>query len=98
MTVEELLTRMSSHELSEWMAFYTLEPFDEFRRDWRAAIIACTVANAHRGKKTRPYKVKDFLYNKPAKRAKSIEEQVALAQEITSIYEELNKAKEVRTK
>lgn len=45
------------------MAFYRLEPFGEERADWRAALIACLIANTHRNpkKRRRPYEPKDFM-------------------------------------
>jgi hypothetical protein len=62
MTVEELLRRISSQELSEWMAFYQFEPFGEERDDLRAGIVASTVANANRDpKKGRALKPQDFM-------------------------------------
>ena len=61
MTVGEMLTRMSSRELSEWMAYATLEPFGEERADLRAGIVASTVANVHRGKGDKPIPPTDFL-------------------------------------
>mgnify|MGYP000046381597 CR=1 FL=1 len=62
MSVAELLSRISSRELSEWMAFYELEPFGDERADLRAGIVASTVANANRDpKKSKPYAPQDFL-------------------------------------
>lgn len=37
---------MSSRELSEWMAFSSLEPFGEIREDYRAGLLCATIANA----------------------------------------------------
>jgi hypothetical protein len=45
---------MSSRELSEWMAYYSLEPFGEYRADLRAAIIARMAAQSNRP-------LKDFM-------------------------------------
>lgn len=55
MTVEEMLTRMSSRELTEWMAYAQLEPFGEARGDLRAGIVASTIANANRDAKKQPH-------------------------------------------
>jgi hypothetical protein len=38
-----------------------LEPFDETRADYRAASIATMIANVHRGKDQRAYKLEDFV-------------------------------------
>ena len=61
MTVRELLVRISSKELAEWMAFYKLEPFGEERADIRAAIVACTMANLWRGKSQPAHRLEDFM-------------------------------------
>src|SRR5690606_27802860 len=83
MTVGELLQRMSSRELSEWMAFFSLEPWGTEVEDWRAAMIAATVANGYRDPKRRrkPYEPKDFMprYEPPKKtEPQSWEEQFAI--------------------
>ena len=46
MTVRELLSRIDSRELSEWFAYYRLNPWGQERADLRAGTIAATVANA----------------------------------------------------
>lgn len=51
---------MSSREFTEWQKFAEVEPFGEERADLRAAIIASTIANVHRGK-GRALKAKDFM-------------------------------------
>jgi len=63
MTVGELLARVSSRELSEWMAYAEIEPFGEVRADLRAGIIASTVANTARDpkKRRRPFQPREFM-------------------------------------
>jgi len=63
MTVSELLARISSRELAEWMAYAQLEPFGEERADLRAGIVAATVANTARDprKRARPFAARDFM-------------------------------------
>ena len=63
MTVRELLARVSSRELSEWMAYAKIEPFGEMRADLRAGIIASTVANTARDpkKRRRPFQPREFM-------------------------------------
>lgn len=58
MTRAEMLGRMSSAELSEWVAYDRVEPLPD--PHWSAALIASTVynANAARG---RGAKLRDFL-------------------------------------
>jgi hypothetical protein len=60
-TVSELLSSLDSQELTEWMAYYQIAPFGEFRRDLQAGVIASTSANIHRGENTKPYLPSDFL-------------------------------------
>ncbi len=66
MTVEEMLGRIHSPELSEWMAYASIEPIGEKRMDLRFAMLACTISNGIRGAcgcKKPPLKLKDFLLN-----------------------------------
>lgn len=63
MTVAELLSRISSRELTEWIAFYKLEPFGAFEDEYRMAVIASTVANTARDekKKKQPFQTHEFM-------------------------------------
>ena len=57
--VDRMLTEIDSRQLSEWIAFARLEPFDESRADIRSAIIAQTVAAASGVK--RRFKIEEFM-------------------------------------
>ena len=61
MTVRELLARIDSRELSEWMAYYELNPFGSVRDDLQAGIVASTVANVNRGKNDKSFTPSDFM-------------------------------------
>lgn len=63
MTVRELLARTDSRELSEWMAYFSMEPWGTEIEDWRAGMIASVIANANRDEKKRrkPFEPKDFM-------------------------------------
>lgn len=62
MTVTELLGRVSSRELTEWMAYAQMEPFGEERGDIRQAITTSLIANVHRDpKKGKEYTPEDFM-------------------------------------
>lgn len=63
MTVGELLSRMSSRELSEWMAFFSLEPWGCEVDDWRFGMLASVIANANRDPKRqrKPFRPQDFI-------------------------------------
>ena len=56
----ELLTVISSDELTEWAAYYKLEPFGEYRQDLRAAIVSSTVWNVQADKKHK-LTIDDFM-------------------------------------
>lgn len=60
-TVAELEQRMGVLELTEWMAYYQIEPFGEERADLRAGIVAATVANTFRGKNSKAAAPQDFM-------------------------------------
>lgn len=75
---------MPSYLLSEWAAYYKLEPFGEERGDLRSAIIAATVANANRDpKKSKPAKVEDFM-PKFEKQETNIEQAIGFAAAMTA--------------
>lgn len=63
MTVAELLSRVSSAELTEWMAFYRLEPWGSEVEDWRFGMVASVIANVNRDPKQRrkPFDPPDFM-------------------------------------
>lgn len=64
MTVAELLGRISSRELSEWMAYFEIEgPTGDARADWRAGMLASVIANANRDPKRSPraFEPQDFM-------------------------------------
>lgn len=83
MTVAELLNRISSRELSEWMAYAEVEPFGEERADLRSGIIASTVANTARDPKKRkqPYTADEFMpqfhTEQPEPKRATLEQQIA---------------------
>ena len=74
MPVARLLASISSQELTEWQAFYCVEPFGEERADVRSAIVAATVANVNRSSKSAPAPVTAFM---PRFEAESDEDRVA---------------------
>jgi len=70
MTVKELLDRVSSRELSEWQAYYRVEPFGEERQDLRFALMTANLISPHLAKGHRP-KLKDFMLNFEPKKAQT---------------------------
>lgn len=76
MTVRELLKRIDSEELTEWMAFDRIEPIGSGRTNLAVAGLAALTANLNRdrGKHPEPYQPAAFLdyylpYTDPAERA-----------------------------
>lgn len=62
MTVADLDMRLSSSELTEWMAYENLTgPLGRRRQDIQAATIASVIANANRSKGSKKFKIPDFL-------------------------------------
>lgn len=54
---------MSEAEFAEWLAYYRIEPWGAECADFRAGIIASTIANCHRdsSKRPEPFKPSDFM-------------------------------------
>ena len=61
MTVRELLSRIDSKELTEWAAFYSIDPFGNVRSDIQSGIVASTIANCNRTKNSKTFKPIDFM-------------------------------------
>jgi len=79
---------MSSAQISEWMAYYNLEPFGD---DWRqTGVVAGVIANVNRDakKKRRPYEPEDFMpITKRQEQAQSPEILLAKARMITAAFQ-----------
>lgn len=63
MTVGELGQRMSSHEFTEWMAYYEIEPFGEERADLRQAMTTQGIYNTLQAQRKHPkwHKLDEFM-------------------------------------
>ena len=83
MTRSELLRRISSRELSEWVEFYKLEPFGAEAGFIGHAITASTVANVNRPKGQRAYKADEFM-PQFEKEPQSVEQQLQFAAMFTA--------------
>jgi hypothetical protein len=84
-TVDELLGRVTSRELTEWMAYERLEPFGEWRADLRAALVAMVMANAWRGKDQKAFTIEDFMlkFDGEPKRDQTVEDQLRMFELLT---------------
>ncbi|GGQ07796.1 hypothetical protein BKA00_007432 [Actinomadura coerulea] len=86
MPVSELLERVSSRELSEWMAYERVAgPLGFDRADVQSAIVAATVANANRGK-GKPLTPADFVPKWDRKPKQTVEEMVQLAYALNAAF------------
>ena len=56
-----MMERINSRELTEWIAYWQIEPWGEERADYRSGMIASVIANVNRGKGGRRYKPQDFM-------------------------------------
>ncbi len=56
-----MLGAMSARQFADWVAYYGLEPWGEWRSDLRAGIVASTIANIHRKTKTTAFTAQDFM-------------------------------------
>lgn len=52
---------MGSDELTEWMAYYQIEPFGDYRADVRSGVVAATLANANRAPNAKVFTPEDFM-------------------------------------
>jgi len=83
MPVSELLRRISSREITEWMAFSQLEPFGADAGFLGHAITSATVANVNRAKGQKAYKASDFMPSFEGKKKQTVEEMLQFAQVVT---------------
>ena len=81
----ELLERISSRELTQWMAFYKIEPFGAEAEYLGHAITASTVANVNRKKGTKALKPVDFM-PKFETQIQSTDQQLQFAAMITEAF------------
>jgi len=59
--VGDLLARISSAELTEWMAFDAIDPFGDERADLRAGVIAAVTANHSFAPPSKPKRPSDYM-------------------------------------
>ncbi len=78
--VRELECSIGYGEYLAWMAYYELEPWD----DWlRAALIATVIANTH---SSRRYKLTDFLPRGWKVRSQTVQDAIALLDLLVRTY------------
>lgn len=79
-----MLAKMSSLELSEWIAFNELEPFGSETQYLGHAITSTVIANVNRQKGKKAYVPEDFMpkFKKP----QTLEEQIMMARLLTEAF------------
>jgi len=60
---------LGSGELTEWKAYYSIEPFGQERDNFNTAMVAATVAN-YSGKLRTAKKLDDFMFVHPETKRK----------------------------
>ncbi len=85
-----MLANMSSRLFLEWIAYDRVEPFGPWREDIRAGIVASTVANVNRSKKTDAYTPNDFV---PEFKMKEINSSVSMLDKVQMIARALGARK-----
>ena len=83
MPVSELLRRITSREITEWMAFSQLEPFGADAGFLGHGITSATVANANWAKGQKAYTAEDFMPAFEGKKKQTVEEMIQFAQIVT---------------
>jgi len=86
MTVGEMLERISSKELTEWMIYFNYFPFGEVRQDIQSALVSCTMANSFSTKK---HKLNDFMLKFKApktKKKQSLDDMKNILKAYTDMY------------
>lgn len=83
MTIGDLLSRLDSAELSEWMAFYNLEPFGPEAEAYRSSLLAAQIQN-YSGFAKKAAQPKDFMPKRD--RIQTPEEQLAYVKKQARIW------------
>lgn len=63
--VEEMMEQLPAWKFDRWVAFLSIEPQGGVRGDLQAGIVASTVANVNRRKRSQPFKATDFMPQLP---------------------------------
>ena len=85
MTKKELLSRMDSYEIQEWIEYSKVEPL-EYRADLRAGTICAVIANVNRSKKQKAYKPTDFMPEQAKKKPQTWKEQKSIVEILNAAY------------
>lgn len=67
MSVRRAQAEIDSAEYADWCEFFSVEPHYGDRLELMIAQLTCLIANVNRTKKSRPFKIKDFILEFAAK-------------------------------
>ena len=56
-----MLSEMTSRQLTEWAAYYAVDPWGDERQDYRVAHALAVIVGMFRGEDTGPISVSDFI-------------------------------------
>lgn len=85
MTKKELLSRMDSLEMQEWLEYSKVEPL-EYRADLRAGTICAVIANVNRGKGKKAYKPADFMPETVKKKPQTWKHQKSIVEVLNTAF------------
>ena len=89
-TVAQLLSEISSRELTEWVAFNNISPIGEERGDARQAFTTAAIVNAFRGKNSQPAKPAHFMpWTKTHRKRQTVKQQMGVAKQAAAILGKL---------
>lgn len=66
--VDEMLSELTAGQLTEWEAFFMLEPWGESVQNYRFAALSSLLANIFRTERSKPYGLEDFLLRSTVER------------------------------
>lgn len=82
---------MSAKTFAEWQAYSQIEPFGPFAQFWMAGMVASTLANLHRTKKSdKVYSPEDFMPKGMVQREVSEEDREHMARVIKDRFQSHN--------
>lgn len=86
--VTQMLRELSAQELDAWRFYESLEPFEEYRADWRNAHIIATLANIYRAKGGRVHKISEHVlpFDQKEKKKSTWQNMKATAQSIYQMF------------
>jgi len=86
MTVAEMLARMSSRELTEWMMYYQMEPFGTDVDMYGHAMTTSTLMNIYRDVKKHPSPIQPREFMPEWDKTDIVEKQIQQVRQMNAIF------------